>query len=83
MLCDNARLYFFSEVSQYFSNIMDKESDISASIAAITTLLKLLEHDKCKYTQKINRFMYIFHTINILDNLNCILFKVTSYYTIS
>lgn len=40
----------FSEVSQYFSNIMEKESDISASIAAITTLLKLLEHDKCKYT---------------------------------
>lgn len=29
---------------------MEKESDISASIAAITTLLKLLEHDKCKYT---------------------------------
>jgi len=33
---------------------MEKESDISASIAAITTLLKLLEHDKCKYTLKID-----------------------------
>jgi len=50
MLCNNTRLYFFLEVSHYFSNIMEKESDISASIAAITTLMKLLEDDKCKYT---------------------------------
>lgn len=44
-------LYIFfllSEVSQYFTDIMEKELDISASIAAISTLLKLLEHDKCK-----------------------------------
>jgi len=34
---------------------MEKESDISASIAAITTLLKLLEHDKCKYLHFENR----------------------------
>lgn len=37
-----------SEVSQHFSDIMEKEPDVSASIAAISTLLKLLEHDKCK-----------------------------------
>jgi len=47
---------FLSEISQYFSNIMEKESDVSASIAAITTLLKLLEHDKCKYIYKINLY---------------------------
>lgn len=38
---------FFSEISQYFSDIMEKEPDVSAGIAAISTLLKLLEHDKC------------------------------------
>lgn len=41
-------VFFLSEVSRYFSNIMEKEPDVSASIAAIVTLLKLLEHDKCK-----------------------------------
>lgn len=39
---------FLLEVSQYFSDIMEKEPNVSASIAAISTLLKLLEHDKCK-----------------------------------
>lgn len=39
----------FTEVSQYFSDIMEKEPDVSASIAAISTLLKILEHDKCEY----------------------------------
>lgn len=33
---------------------MEPESDVSASIKAITTLLKLLEHDKCKYSYKID-----------------------------
>ncbi|XP_008184366.1 eIF2B-alpha protein-like isoform X1 [Acyrthosiphon pisum] len=42
------------EVSQYFSNIMEKESDISASIAAITTLMKLLEHDKSETVQELD-----------------------------
>lgn len=40
--------FFILEVFQYFSDIMEKEPDVSASIAAIITLLKLLEHDKCK-----------------------------------
>lgn len=33
---------------------MEKESDISASIAAITTLMKLLEHDKSETVQELD-----------------------------
>jgi len=47
---------------------MEKESDISASIAAITTLLRLLEDDKCKCSYKIDKFIHRLHIINILDN---------------
>lgn len=41
--------YIFSEICQYFNSIIRNETDVSASIAAIRTLLKVLERSKCKY----------------------------------
>lgn len=39
---------FFSEICQYFNDIIKDEKDVSAGMAAIRTLLKVLEYSKCK-----------------------------------
>lgn len=41
-------IYYVLGVEEFFTSIMKKEQEVSAGIAAIRTLLKLLEHDKCK-----------------------------------
>lgn len=38
----------FSEICQYFNSIIKDEKDVSAGMAAIRTLLKVLEYSKCK-----------------------------------
>ncbi|CAH0777558.1 unnamed protein product [Bemisia tabaci] len=40
-----------NEVQQYFHGLLEKEKHMSAGIAAIKTLLKLLEHDKSETVQ--------------------------------
>jgi hypothetical protein len=37
------------EIEEVFGGILEKEQDVSYGIAAIRTLLTLLEHDTCKY----------------------------------
>jgi len=36
------------EIEEVFGGILEKEKDVSAGIAAIRTLLTVLEHDTCK-----------------------------------
>jgi len=36
------------EIEEVFGGILEKEQDVSAGIAAIRTLLTVLEHDTCK-----------------------------------
>jgi hypothetical protein len=36
------------EIEDVFGGILENEQDVSAGIAAIRTLLTVLEHDKCK-----------------------------------
>jgi hypothetical protein len=41
--------YFcFTEIEEVFGGILEKEQDVSAGMAAIRTLLTVLEHDTCK-----------------------------------
>lgn len=40
---------FVTEIENVFLSIMRKEKEVSAGVAAIRTLLKVLEHDKCKF----------------------------------
>ncbi|XP_050538849.1 translation initiation factor eIF-2B subunit alpha isoform X2 [Daktulosphaira vitifoliae] len=42
------------EVLNYFTNIMEKKPDVTASIAAIITLMKLLELDKSETVQELD-----------------------------
>lgn len=39
---------FFTEIEEFFSKIMKNEPDVSAGMAAIRTLLKVLEDDTCE-----------------------------------
>lgn len=42
-------LFFCSiEIEDVFGGILEKEQDVSAGVAAIRTLLTVLEHDTCK-----------------------------------
>jgi len=43
-------VFFFCliEIEEVFGGILEKERDVSAGIAAIRTLLTVLEHDTCK-----------------------------------
>lgn len=43
------KYYFFSEICQYFGEIIKNEKDVSAGMAAIRTLLTILERSKCKF----------------------------------
>lgn len=36
------------EIEDVFGGILEKEQDVSAGVAAIRTLLTVLEHDTCK-----------------------------------
>lgn len=40
-------IFLFAEIKQYFCNILKKEEDVSAGIAAIKTLMKIITHYKC------------------------------------
>jgi hypothetical protein len=40
--------FFFTEIEEFFGGILEKEQDVSAGMAAIRTLLTVLEHDTCK-----------------------------------
>lgn len=42
------QFYAFLDVKQVFSKIVTSNPDMSAGMAAIKTLLEVLEHDKCK-----------------------------------
>jgi hypothetical protein len=43
-------VYFcFTEIEEIFGAILEKDQDVSAGMAAIRTLLTVLEHDTCMY----------------------------------
>lgn len=39
----------FLGIDSFFGSILKEEPDVSAGVAAIRTLLKVLENDKCMY----------------------------------
>jgi len=41
-------IFCLIEIEEVFGGILEKEQDVSAGIAAIRTLLTVLEHDTCK-----------------------------------
>lgn len=52
-------IFFFSEICQYFGEIIKNEKDVSAGMAAIRTLLTILERSKCKfYSLTLKRIYY-------------------------
>ncbi|KAK7792070.1 hypothetical protein R5R35_007102 [Gryllus longicercus] len=42
------------DIVNYFSNILEKEKDVSAGMAAIRTLLEVLKHDKSETVQELD-----------------------------
>jgi hypothetical protein len=40
--------FCLTEIEEVFGGILEKEQDVSAGMAAIRTLLTVLEHDTCK-----------------------------------
>jgi hypothetical protein len=48
--------FCFTEIEEVFGGILEKEQDVSAGMAAIRTLLTVLEHDTCKCVLFVTRF---------------------------
>lgn len=42
-------IFLFVEIKQYFCNILQKEEDVSAGIAAIRTLMQIITQYKCRH----------------------------------
>lgn len=53
------------EIEEVFGGILEKEQNVSAGVAAIRTLLTVLEHDTCK--------CYVL--LHSLKNVECIFFR--------
>lgn len=53
------------EIEEVFGGILEKEQDVSAGVAAIRTLLAVLEHETCKCCA----------LLYSLNNVECIFFR--------
>lgn len=54
------------DIEKYFCNILQKEEDVSAGIAAIRTLLEIIKNDRCMLT------------ISLMPNINLLCYVVAS-----